>query len=283
MAAKVFAMDTWFYNSTGYYPLETRAEMLKELGFDGMYFLFWGNQPSAHLEFPTLGTVKEKYGLEVAGVYQTYDISKPETDEGNAMALRTTAEMQGCSTIDLALTGFGGSLKCSDTAHDAAAIKVIERFLKIADDKNLTIALYPHFSFWLEKTDDALRLVRALPHPRLKLNFCGFHWFAADGCPVFPLLERIFPHLHGVNLNGARKPNPAGLPATIEPLDDGEMDNFAIVQKLHKLGFNGWYGVQGYSVGSDVYSKLRRSIGVFREFEARIAKHPNWTFEMNPQ
>jgi len=275
-------MDTWFYNSTGYYPLATRAEMLKEIGYDGMYFVFWGNLPSVRAEFPTLGNVKEKYGLEVAGVYQTYDISKPDTEEGNAMALRTSEEMEGCPTIDLALTGFGGSLKCSDTEHDTAALKVIERFLAIAERKNLTIALYPHLSFWLEKADDALRLVKALPHPRLKLNFCGMHWYGVDNCPVFPLLERLSPHLHGVNINGGKKPNPAGLPCTIEALDEGEMDNFAIVQKLHRLGFNGWYGFQGYSAGSDVYSKLRRSLNIFREFEARIAKHPDWQFEMMP-
>lgn len=282
MAAKLFAMDTWFYNSTGHYSFETRAEMLKELGYDGMYYLFWCDWPSTWNDFPKLATLQEKFGLEVAAVYQVYDLSKPEGDVANRRVVETLERMEGCSTLDLGLAGTGGGWMASDPLHDPAALKTLERLLRIAEPRGITLALYPHLTFWLEKADDALRLIAALPHPLLKLNFCGMHWFSVDNCPVFPLLERLLPHLHGVNLNGSRKPNPAGLPATIEPIDEGEMDNFAIVQKLHQLHFSGWYGFQGYSAGSDVYAKLRRCAAMFREFEARIQRFPHWSFVMNP-
>ncbi len=282
MPAKIFAMDTWFYNSTGHYSFETRAEMLKDLGYDGMYYLFWCDWQSTWDDFSKLATVREKFGLEVAAVYQVLDLSLPESHPSNRKVVDTLERMEGCTTLDLALTGTGCEWKPSDPLHDSAALRALERLLKIADRRGITIALYPHLTFWLEKSDDELRLISALPHPKLRLNFCGMHWFSVDNCPVYPLLERLHPHLHGVNLNGSRKPNPAGLPATIEPIDEGEMDNFAIVRKLHQLGFDGWYGFQGYSAGNDVYAKLRRSLAAFREFEVRINRFPNWEFRMNP-
>ena len=62
----------------------------------------------------------------------------------------------------------------------------------------------------------------------------------------------------------------------IEPIDSGEMDNFALLGLLDKVGYKGRIGFQGYSIGGDVYHNLRRSILVFREMEERLERHPNW-------
>jgi sugar phosphate isomerase/epimerase len=154
--------------------------------------------------------------------------------------------------------------------------------IQVAERRDLQIGLYPHFSFWLEKFSPAVRLCRKLNHPRVRPIFCGFHWYAVDNAPLFPLLEDAGPNLHSVNLCGSRKRDGGGLPATIEPLDEGELDNFAIVWKLRQLGYTGWFGLQGYKVGSDVYDKLRRSIRSFREFQTRIEQHPDWAILKNP-
>jgi sugar phosphate isomerase/epimerase len=285
-ARKLFAMDTWFVNSTGYYPLETRASMLSELGFDGMYFVC-GLSPE-HIEreteeFARLRAVSAGHKLELGAVFCPYDISLPPDAPGNARALHVAGNLPDCKTLDLALTAFGGKWSPGDASHDAAAERALLPLLDIAERDDFVVALYPHIYFWLEKADDALRLCQRIGHPRLRLNFCGMHWFSVDANPLFPLLERLLPHLHSVNLNGARKPNPAGLPCTIEPLGEGEMDNFAVLWKLHQLGFNGWFGLQGYSVGGDIYKKLADSLQTFRDYEARIEAHPEWSFSMNPK
>ena len=63
---------------------------------------------------------------------------------------------------------------------------------------------------------------------------------------------------------------------TLEPLDEGELDNFALLGLLRKLDYHGMVGLQGYSVGGDVYTKLKRSLAVFRDMERRLDAHPAW-------
>ena len=65
--------------------------------------------------------------------------------------------------------------------------------------------------------------------------------------------------------------------ATIEPLDEGEMDNFVLLGALARRGYAGRYGVLGWeSMGGDVYGNLERSHAAFRSMERRLAAHPEW-------
>jgi hypothetical protein len=76
------------------------------------------------------------------------------------------------------------------------------------------------------------------------------------------------------NICGSR-PTAGGAP-TIEPLDEGELDNFALLGALQRVGYTGMIGVQGYSMGGDSYSKLQRSLAAFRAMTDRLAAHPGW-------
>ena len=88
-------------------------------------------------------------------------------------------------------------------------------------------------------------------------------------------IEEAMPHLYCVNMCGTRRGGSiAG--CTIEPLDSGEMDNFALLGLLNRNGYTGRIGFQGYSIGGDVYAYLRRSLAVFRDMEDRLERHPNW-------
>jgi hypothetical protein len=65
--------------------------------------------------------------------------------------------------------------------------------------------------------------------------------------------------------------------ATIEPLDDGEMDNFVLLGALERRGYTGRVGVLGWeSMGGDVYGNLQRSQQTFRSMERRLTTHPEW-------
>ena len=73
-----------------------------------------------------------------------------------------------------------------------------------------------------------------------------------------------------------RDPNGVGEKATIEPLDAGEMDNFAVLAHLQRIHFGGLIGFQGYSIGGDPYPNLKRSLAAFRDMERRLEAHPSW-------
>ncbi len=64
--------------------------------------------------------------------------------------------------------------------------------------------------------------------------------------------------------------------ATIEPLDSGELDNFAIVALLRRLGYAGMLGYLGWDEGGDAYNKLERSLLALKSMRKRAEEHPHW-------
>ena len=107
--------------------------------------------------------------------------------------------------------------------------------------------------------------------------FTGYHWYAVDGTNLSSHLAAVAPYLVLANICGSRRfNNGSGLPATIEPLDEGELDNFALLGALKVQGYDGPVGIQGYSAGGDPYTKLQRSLVAFRGMERRLHEHPEW-------
>ncbi|MFN3980708.1 MAG: sugar phosphate isomerase/epimerase family protein [Caldilinea sp.] len=273
--AGVFAMDTYFYTSLGAYAFDVRCEMLAELGYDATYLTLWSAEAEA--DIPRLAYVKARYGLDVAGVYMTLDIaSAPAGSAAHVLELIETLPIP--TQVAVALYAEAPGRAQSDATLDDQALPWIERLLAVADRHGHEILLYPHFAFWLERTEDAVRLCRRLAHPRLGLSFNGYHWYAVDGKQLSARLDEAAPYLRSANICGSRRlPEGSGpMPATIEPLDDGELDNFIVLAELQRIGYRGWIGFQGYSVGGDVYTKLQRSLTAYRSMITRLVKRPGW-------
>jgi len=273
MSWRLFAMDTHFNHSLGSYEFDVRCEMLKELGYDATYLSLL-NEPSWN-DLPRLAGVKAKHGLDVAGVWLMLDTAGDENHPGNLRVLRAIESTEGCSNFELSLRSSDQTLTRSDPAGDAAASRWLRRLLAAAEKRGTTISLYPHVNFWLERSEDAVRLCRALDHPRLRTVFCGFHWYAADGKNLGARLDEVSPFLRSVNVCGSRKPPGAKLP-TIEPFDSGELDHFVVLGLLREIGYTGMIGFQGYGMGGDVYTNLQRSLRAFRDMESRLDRHPSW-------
>ncbi len=269
----VFAMDTCFSNSiVGIYPYEVRCEILAELGFDGIYVSL---SPSDLQNAEKMAVTKEKYGLKVTAAYGGFDISADKNDPGFEQVAKLYDQLPDGCDVELSLSCRDASIGKSSPDGDSKAMEKLEILLRVAEKHNSHVCLYPHIGAWVEKVEDGVRLCKKMDHPRLKTVFCGFHWYAVDGKGLAERIEEASPHLNSVNMCGTRKGgNVAGF--TIEPLDCGEMDNFALLGLLNRYGYNGRIGFQGYSVGGDVYAYLRRSLALFRDMEDRLERHPNW-------
>ena len=270
MALPLSAMDLWFYTSVGTYDFDVRCEMLAELGYDGIYPTLWSDE--AWEVVPQLGAVRERFGLEVTGVFAY--LEGPEDDVGRERIERLLAELEGCRRLELAILSPGRELPPSDPGGDEAVLGVLEQLLDLATRRSLTISLYPHQSWWLQTSSDALRLAERLRHPTLRAVFSGYHWYAADGAELGARIEAVAPLLDSVNLSGARR---SESPPTVEELGQGELDNFALLGELRRVGYEGPVHLFGYGVGGDVYQGLGRSLASFREMERRLDAHPDWT------
>ena len=276
MAFKLFAMDTFFTNSLGCYEFDARCEMLAELGYDGTYLTLFNDTDWGNLS--KLTTVKERYGLEVAGVYAGFDIAGDESHEGNRRILDMVETLEGCASVELSMISSDASLKPSDPQGDKRAVSWLQKLLRVAERRNISISLYHHMFFWMERIEDAVRLCRRLDHPCLGMVFCGYHWFVVDGRNLRQRLEEAAPFLRSANLCGCTMLDApvGGLPASVQLLHEGALDNFAMLAMLKKVGYDGMIGLQGYSVGGDAYNKLERSIDAFRSMVRRIEEHPEW-------
>ncbi|WP_053376278.1 sugar phosphate isomerase/epimerase family protein [Paenibacillus sp. FJAT-27812] len=270
----VYAMDTFFYNSLGHYPFEVRCEMLRELGYDAAYLTLWDEQAWTDLE--KLPQVKDDYGLDIAAVYAVLDVTLPKEHTEAAKIVAMLETIQGCSRVELALTMGDSRYVPSDPDGDRLALEWLSYLLQIAERRGIQISLYHHVFFWLERWEDAHRLISKLSHPLLGMTFSSFHWYAVDGTKLNEAVSACLPYLHAVNICGSRKLPPGGLPASIECIDQGELDLFGFLAALKKHGYCGPLGFQGYGMGGDTYSHLERNKKALKLIEDRLAKHPNW-------
>jgi len=269
--ASVYAMDTYFYHSQGAYSFESRCEMLRILGYDSTYLTLWSE--AAWKDVDKLSTVRDRYDLGVEAVYVSMDITKAANDKNNARVLDLIRGLKDCGRVELNLSAGGGNIPRSDPSMDSLAIEWLQRLLDAAEPNGTPLSLYPHISCWLERTSDAVRLCRQLPSRLLGITFPSYHWYAIEGDRLKDTITEAAPYLHSVNLCGSRKVNGY---STIEPIYEGELDLFYMLHCLKTAGFQGSVGLQGYSVGGDVYDKLERSLATFRMLEHRLERYPHW-------
>jgi sugar phosphate isomerase/epimerase len=267
----LYAMDTSFYSEQGSYGLKTRCAMLAELGFDATYLSLWNDVAWKDLE--DLTEVAKANDLGVAGVYATLDISRSESAGANGKLLQSAPSLSGVRQLELAVQMSDLPDARYDEMSAQPARELIERLLSLLPD-DVEINLYPHIGMWLERFDQAVDLCKKLDDPRLGVVFPSFHWYALKGEPVDTLFARAGKSLKVVNICGTRRTD-SGRP-TIEPLDDGELDNFAVLGSLMRAEYQGMVGIQGYSIGGDVYARLQRSIAAYRRMTERLQAHPDW-------
>jgi sugar phosphate isomerase/epimerase len=263
----IYAMDTYFYSSQGSYFLEARCEMLRELGYDGTYLTLFGDATWDDLS--RLRDVAGRNELAVAGVWAGLDLAKD-----NRRLLESTALFDGIPVLELAVSDSARPDSRYAATDDDAARALIEELVARLPD-GVEVCLYPHINAWLERFEDTVELAGRIDNGRVGVCFPSYHWYAMREERAEELLTRAGSRLRSVNICGSRRPPSGGVP-TIEPLDEGELDNFALLGLLRRLGYRGMIGVQGYSVGGDTYAKLQRSLAAYRDMTRRLGEHPEW-------
>lgn len=252
-------MDFIFQTKLGTYSLDAQCEMLVETGYQGLTVSAWSQK------LDSLDQIKPRWGLDVGAVYLIYRQGL------ESFVINTVESMQGCHSIELALDSGKGV-----TDLDR---KILEKILPIAERRGIDIVLYPHVRYGMQTTSEAVQLCKAFNHPNLGIVFNGYHWYANQEQLLEERLQAVSPWLKQVNIAGCRlSPLGWGGVATIETLDEGEMDNFVLMGALRRLGYRGRYSVLGWeSMGGDVFGNLERSQKAFRSMEQRLIKHPEWS------
>ncbi|MFN5677534.1 MAG: sugar phosphate isomerase/epimerase family protein [Roseiflexaceae bacterium] len=269
---QLYAMDTFFYTTLGSYDLLARCQMLSELGYSGTHLTVWSTR--AEDDISRLATIPSQHKLAVCGVYFMLDI----LDANSAQhTINLISRIPIATTIELAILAGGAHQHCSDASLDAQCEAYVAQICAIATTHGHQVVLYPHIHFWLERVEDAVRICQRVNHPRLGIAFNAFHWYAIGGRDIRATITLIQPYLSAVTICGTRM-LPAGhrLPASIELIDEGELDLFHLLCELKRVGYAHPIGLQGFGIGGDVYNNLRRSRIAFNELIQRVALRSHW-------
>ncbi len=240
--------------------LAEQAQMLRDLGYDGMGHL-WLDKIAERLQ------TADAAGLKVYQVYLNVFLEAGK--EPYDPRLKEVVPLLKGRGTQLAVL-FKGA-KPSDESFDAAAVKILREILELTEPAGVPIVLYPHAKSWLERTEDGIRLARKVRPARVGVMFNLCHWLAVDEEKNLPaVLQRAGPYLWAVTINGADTAAEihAGTGKWIQPLDSGSFDLRRLLRLLKENGYTGPIGLQAYGITGDAREHLARSIAAWHRLSA---------------
>lgn len=238
--------------------LAEQAEMVSELGFDGLGHLWLDDLPE---RLATLEARKLK--LFQVFVRASIDPDQPKYDPRLGEAIELLKDRD----VVLGLLIVGG--KPSDPAGDERAVAVVREIAEMADGAGLRVALYPHTSDWLEKTGDAVRVARKVDRKNVGVMFNLCHWLKVDDTSrLKETLEEARPYLFVVAIHGADPP-PGDWDKLIQPLGSGSFDVAGLLHILHRLGYNGPIGLMCFGIGGNAEVHLRKSMDAWKQLAVK--------------
>ncbi len=242
--------------------LEEQAALLKELGYDGVGHL-WLDNVKERL------TTLDAAGLKLFQITIKVNVASPEAPYD--AKLKEVLPLLKGRKVQLCLLMEG--MTPSDTTGDSQAAAIVRDLADLAMDSGTEIILYPHVDVWLERVEDAVRLVRLVNRPNVALMFNLCHWLKIDKEEnLRPVLESAMPYLRAVSINGADHADAirAGTGNWLQPLDRGSFDVFLVLDALKSLGYTGPIGLQCWGIEGDARDHLTHSMAAWKSLQHRL-------------
>ena len=250
-----FALDT-ATKDANHQTAAQQAEVLKELGYAGIGAAYTGRDALVEM----LRELDAR-GLQLFGIYTGINID-PDQPPYDPSLLDAFKALDGRNTL---IWLFGQSKKhpCSSPDGDPRAVEIITELAEAAAQHKVRIALYPHHNFWLERTEDAIRVADKVDRTNVGVIFNLCHWLrVSDETQCGPLIEAAMPRLFLVNINGADTDG-QDWKSLIQTLDRGTFDIKGFLTTLNDAGYTGPIGFQGYGIGGDVHDNLKRTMNAW--------------------
>ncbi len=236
---------------------EEQAQMLKELGYDGVGHI-WLDKVEERLK--TLDAA----GLRLFQITMQVNISTNSPYDPrfkDVLALVNGRKVQFCLLISGA--------KPSDASADPRGVAVLREMSDLARNTDVQLLLYPHVRDWVERIEDSVRVANKVDRPNVGCMFNVCHWLKVDPSRDYtPLLKHAVPRLWAVSINGADEFDAGGdWKHYIQPLGRGNFDIAGFLRTLRNLGYRGPVGLQCYGITGDTREHLAQSIATWRKMD----------------
>ena len=158
----------------------------------------------------------------------------------------------------------------SDSLRDC--IDSLREIADYAAARDVSVSLYPHTNYWMQRFEDSIRLAEKLDRSDVGITFNLCHWLKVEGDrDPSELLTRSMPRLSFVTLNGADRGDTRsmGWSRLIQPLGSGSYDGGRLVETLHAMNYKGPVGLQAYGIKGDQRENLRRSMDAWKAMQPK--------------
>lgn len=256
-----FAMDTGTQDATHHTPAEQVA-LVKETGFAGAGPIYHDLD-----ELQAWCAALDQAGLNLFALY----VELPLDDlPGHLETIqKISSALHGRKTL-LWLYVTDRQSQPSATNHDAVAVQALRQVSGWAKAAGLRVALYPHTGFYVQRVEDAVRLVDQVNLDNVGVTFNLCHWLMVDGKDLAASLAVAQPRLFCVTLNGADTGGKTWQ-QLIQPLDRGSYDVSQLLRQLRLIHYAGPIGLQHYGIGGSAADNLRHSMAGWEKISAAAA------------
>ena len=221
----------------------------------------------------------QEAGLKMFNGYLTVEINAEASSLTAALKQKIDAMESGRQTLWLAIAKVaeGGKPAARQSASgDSIAAKQIHEIAAYAGSHQVTISLYPHTGFYVEKVEDAMRLADSVRLPNVGITFNLCHWLKVEGAErdPKPVLEKAFKKLDFVTINGADTGDTKsfGWDRLIQPLGKGTYDVARFLNLLKEIHYTGPIGFQGFGIKEEPAAVLKATMAEWKRLSSIAGK-----------
>lgn len=240
----------WTKDKTPDWPIEELIPKVGPLGYDGLEIWGYHLTGKTDRDLEKIRKLAEDQGLKI-GVLAPYFrfTESQELQEASLEEARRyiqICDLTGCRKIRV-FTGGPGSADATDE-HWRRGVEGIRQACRLAGDRDISWVAETHANMLSDTIATSLRLVRAVDHPKFKLNFQPSTFRQEDPVALYDQLAPHVDHIHANNFGPDRG---------ITLLAEGQIPFKAFIGHLAATGYDRTFSVEfvkGSTVPEQEYS-----------------------------
>ena len=263
-----FALHNIIRGDSTYNTFDKQVELVKNAGFDGIEI----NQIES---FDGMKSALDQFQFKGSYFYVKLQLGDP-IDNRLESAIN---KLKGTNTIIAPyILADTKRFKPNSPEGDSEAIKLLQLISMWSKKSGLQVAIYPHFSFYVERTDHALQLAQKVNRKNVGLSFNLCHWLATtsltERTDLKNHLKELKPYLKMMTISGAYdviSQKKTIFDDYILPLGTGNFDTYDLVKFMVKtIKYKNPIGVQCYNIKGNKPQLIKNTMSVWNGYKTRL-------------